>query len=319
MRPSASTVTFGPYRLDPSGPRLWKGEGSVALQPRPLAVLCYLAARPGAVVARDELIRTLWTGTYVTRAVLKVAVRAVREALGDDAESPRYIETVGREGYRFIGSDDARASLVRASAAGTIVGRARELAVLRAAFEAAGRGGRRVVFVTGEGGIGKTTLVERFLADVANDAALRIARGHCLEQYGGGEAYLPVLEAIGRLARDDGAGDVGGILVRHAPTWVPLLPALGTDCAAAPAESPGSSRMLREMADAVEVLTRAMTLVLVLEDLQWSDPSTIDLVAYLARREELARLLLIGTFRPADAIGAEHPLRRAMHDLHTSR
>src|SRR5262245_27977207 len=204
MTPSASTVTFGPYRLDPSGPRLWKGEEPVALQPRPLAVLCYLAARPGEVVARDELIRTLWAGTYVTRAVLKVAVRAVREALGDDADSPRYIEAVGREGYRFIGGDAARASEVPASPARTIVGRAHELAVLRAAFEEAARGARRIVLVTGEGGIGKTTLVERFLADVEHDAAARIARGHCLEQYGGGEAYLPVLEAIGRLARDDG-------------------------------------------------------------------------------------------------------------------
>ena len=84
-----STIPFGPYRLDPKGPKLWKGDESVALQKRPLAVLCYLAARPGELVGRDELIRTLWAGTYVSRAVLKVAVHAVREALGDDADWPR--------------------------------------------------------------------------------------------------------------------------------------------------------------------------------------------------------------------------------------
>src|SRR4029434_381429 len=112
----------------------------------------YLAARPGEVIGRDELIRTLWAGTYVTRAVLKVAVRAVREALGDDADSPRYIETVGREGYRFV-TEDAAAATSRAPspALGTRVGRAQELAVLRAAFEQAGGGARRIVFVTGEG------------------------------------------------------------------------------------------------------------------------------------------------------------------------
>src|SRR6185436_19478859 len=112
--------------------RLAKGDEPVPLQPRPLAVLCYLAARPGAVVGRDELIRTLWAGTHVTRAVLKVAVRAIREALGDDADSPRYIETVGREGYRFIAGDVAAGTPQESTpAAGTMVGREPEVAMLR--------------------------------------------------------------------------------------------------------------------------------------------------------------------------------------------
>ena len=100
---TTSGIIFGPYRLDVGGGRLWQGTDPVSLQPRPLAVLAYLAARPGAVVARDELIEQVWEGTHVTKAVLKVAVRAIREALDDDADTPRYIETVGREGYRFIG------------------------------------------------------------------------------------------------------------------------------------------------------------------------------------------------------------------------
>src|SRR5262249_59864810 len=78
---------------------------AVPLQPRPLAVLSYLAARAGTVVGRDELIAKLWDGAHVTKAVLKVAVRAIREALDDDADAPRYIETVGHEGYRFIGAE----------------------------------------------------------------------------------------------------------------------------------------------------------------------------------------------------------------------
>jgi len=298
-----SALTFGPFRLDPKGPRLWKGEESVALQPRPLAVLCYLATRPGQIIGRDELIRTLWAGTYVTRTVLKVAVHTLREALGDDADSPRYIETVGRKGYRFIAAETASGTAHTPQ----LVGRAGELALLRAAFDHAAGGARRIVFVTGEAGIGKTTLIEQFLADV--DA--RVARGRCLEQYGGGEAYLPVLEAIGRLARDDGTGETGRVLNRHAPTWAAQLPILETH---APPTTP--ARMLREIADALEVLTHEKTLVLVLEDLQWSDPSTIDLIAYLARRRETARLLVIATFRPADV--TDHPLERARQELHAS-
>jgi DNA-binding winged helix-turn-helix (wHTH) protein len=273
-----STVTFGPYRLDSKGPQLWRGEEPVALQRRPLAVLCYLAARPGEVVGRDELIRTLWAGTYVTRAVLKVAVHAVREALGDDADSPRYIETVGREGYRFIAQDTAAGTSHVPNP--TMVGRAHELAVLRAAFDQAARGARRIVLVTGEGGIGKTTLIEHFLADVAHAPDTWVARGQCLEQYGGGEAYLPVLEAIGRLARDDGAGEVGRILRLHAPTWL-HPPALDTDRAAGPRLPRGrhgcsrDGRCARGPHAREDPGARA-------RDLQWSDPSTVDLIAYRA-------------------------------------
>jgi DNA-binding winged helix-turn-helix (wHTH) protein/tetratricopeptide (TPR) repeat protein len=298
-----SALTFGPFRLDPKGPRLWKGEESVALQPRPLAVLCYLATRPGQIIGRDELIRTLWAGTYVTRTVLKVAVHTLREALGDDADSPRYIETVGRKGYRFIAAETAGGT----AHAPQLVGRAGELALLRAAFDHAAGGARRIVFVTGEAGIGKTTLIEHFLTNVDT----WVARGRCLEQYGGGEAYLPVLEAIGRLARDDSTGETIRVLNRHAPTWAAQLPILETH--AAPTTP---ARMLREMADALEVLARERTLALVLEDLQWSDPSTIDLIAYLARRRETARLLVIATFRPADV--TDHPLERARQELHAN-
>ncbi len=82
MPRAPNEITFGPYRLDVDGARLWAGNHLVPLQPRPLAVLSYLAARPGTVVSRDELIAQLWAGTYVTKAVLKVAVRAIREAHG---------------------------------------------------------------------------------------------------------------------------------------------------------------------------------------------------------------------------------------------
>jgi DNA-binding winged helix-turn-helix (wHTH) protein len=165
--PSATAITFGPYRLDPDGPRLWKGDHRVPLQPRPLAVLCYLAARPCAVVGREELIKTLWAGTYVTRAVLKVAVRAIRETLEDDADAPRYIETVGREGYRFIG-ERASGSTTRVGVPSrtrkvAMVGRERDVAALRAGFGQAIDGARQMFFVTGEAGIGKTTLIDRFV------------------------------------------------------------------------------------------------------------------------------------------------------------
>jgi predicted ATPase len=176
-----------------------------------------------------------------------------------------------------------------------------------------------VLFVTGEGGIGKTTLVDRFLATVQRAASPWVARGQCLEQYGGGEAYLPVLEAVGCLARDDATGEVDRVLRRHAPTWVSQLPALDAQRTAHPAATASPARMLREMADALEVLTRDRPLVLLLEDLHWSDTSTIELVAYVARRRQPARLLLLGTFRSADIVAWDHPLRAVEQDLLAKR
>lgn len=102
MRVQTSQLLFGPFRLDPSERRLWRGKREVALQPRPWAVLHYLVEHPGQVVSKEELLKEVWAGTYVTTTALKVSVRAIRVALGEDTGTPRYIETVGRVGYRFI-------------------------------------------------------------------------------------------------------------------------------------------------------------------------------------------------------------------------
>ena len=87
MESGQDLLCFGPFRVD-AFQRLWRGDQLVDLAARPLAVLRYLADRPGQVVTKQELLRELWAGTYVTRAVLKVAVRTIREALGEDARAP---------------------------------------------------------------------------------------------------------------------------------------------------------------------------------------------------------------------------------------
>ena len=324
MAQTRSGITFGPYRLDVAGARLWRGDEPVAIQPRPLAVLAYLAARPGAAVSRDELIATLWSGTYVTKAVLKVAVRAIREALDDDADAPRYVETVGREGYRFIGGAAGAAPAPQrpgaAPARVTVVGREQDLARLHAGLARAMSDTRTIVFVSGEAGVGKTTLIDRFIAEVAPAGDICAARGQCLEQYGEGEAYLPILEALSGLVRDDRSGELGETLARHAPSWVSQLAVAPNQPApsrrdAAMATMP--ARMLREMADALEVVTLHRVLILVLEDLQWSDPSTVDLIDCIARRRQPARLLVIGSLRPVATTAGEHPLRGVQHELQT--
>jgi predicted ATPase len=130
---------------------------------------------------------------------------------------------------------------------------------------------------------------------------------------------LPVLEALGRLCREPEGERLIGLLGRHAPTWLVQIPALIDDAELEAlqrkVQGVTRERMLRELAEAVEVLTAETPLVLVLEDLQWSDYSTLDLIPYLAQRRGSARLLLLGTYRPADVIVSGNPLRAIRQEL----
>src|SRR5262249_51253230 len=112
----------------------------------------------------------------------------------------------------------------RRHAALPVVGRAAEFEHLQRGLEQVQRGERQLVFVTGEPGIGKTTVVDAWLARVGTEAAIWSVRGQCIEHYGAGEAYLPVLEALGRVCRQAGQQWLVRVLRQYAPTWLVQLP-----------------------------------------------------------------------------------------------
>jgi predicted ATPase len=188
---------------------------------------------------------------------------------------------------------------------------------LQHSLEKALTGKRQLVFVTGEPGIGKTALVDTFLLGAA--VRLHIARGQCIEHYGAGEAYLPVLEALEGLCRRPGHERLVQLLRQHAPLWLAQMPALlnSRERVTLQQEVQGATRerMLREIVAFVEVLTSEVPLVLWLEDLHWCDPSTLDLIAMLARRREPARLLIISSYRSGEVLMDGHPLRAVQQEL----
>jgi len=206
-------ITFGQFRLDLTNECLWRGARAISLRPKAFAVLKLLIENPGQLVSKQKVLDTVWPGTFVGDAVLKDNIRQLREALEDDAGSPSYIETAHRRGYRFIGKTSEPAPVENSTKAVPVsavspkipdpstsatairvLGREAELAKLRNRLDIALAGDRQVVFVTGEAGIGKTTLVQAFLEKAGQSPNIRIARGQCLEQYGAGEAYLPLLD-----------------------------------------------------------------------------------------------------------------------------
>jgi len=160
----------------------------------------------GRLVTQDQLLQAVWPDTFVQPEVLKYQIADIRSVLGDRPKSPLFIETLPRRGYRFVAAvreiDDGEPSSLPGAPRGRLVGRARELAELRSCFEKALQGERQFVFVTGEPGIGKTALVDEFQRQaVAEQPSPLIARGQCVEGYGGTEAYYPMLEAVGQLCR----------------------------------------------------------------------------------------------------------------------
>src|SRR5439155_10883753 len=107
-----------------------------------------------------------------------------------------------------------------------LVGRETELLQLHCWLETALHGQRQVVFVTGEPGIGKTALVETFLRHLDAVDTLWLGRGQCIEHYGAGEPYLPLLQALGELGRGADRAEFVAVLRHYAPSWLLQLPAL---------------------------------------------------------------------------------------------
>jgi DNA-binding winged helix-turn-helix (wHTH) protein len=314
-------VRFDAFELDEANARLLRSGAPVPLAPTPFGVLCALARQPGALLTTNALLDQVWGHQFVTDSVLRTAISELRTALDDDARKPRFIETVSRRGYRFI----ATTSAIVATAPGPVaesgstqstsfIGRNHALSRLRANWDLACAGQRKVVWVAGEPGIGKTTLIEHFVAGLGD---VLCVRGQCVEQYGSGEPYLPVLEALSQLCRSDGS--LVSLLRSVAPTWLLQLPWLSTpeerDMLRRDLAGASADRMLREMGEVLDRCGERQPLLLVTEDLHWSDRATIQLIDYIARRRGSAPLMWLGSFRLADIVALDHPLNRLRREL----
>jgi DNA-binding winged helix-turn-helix (wHTH) protein/tetratricopeptide (TPR) repeat protein len=330
QRAEVRMKSFERFRLDVANQCLWRGETRVSLMPKPFAVLRYLVEHPGRLVTHDQLLSAIWPDTYVQPEVLRRYILEIRRALGDRVESPRFIRTFPKRGYQFVApvTDDALPNDLESTPAAStpLVGRGATLDELDRYLSRVLSGHREVVFVVGEPGIGKTSLVDAFQRATASRLEVAIARGQSVEGFAGKEPYYPLLEALSLVARGPSGTVVVDTLATHAPTWLIQFPSLirADQQAALQREIQGATRerMVRELCEALEVITQTVPLVLILEDLHWVDPSTVDVVSAIARRREPARLLLVGTFRPADLILSESPLKTLKHDLqlhHLSR
>ncbi len=287
-----------------------RNDQEIKLQRKALAVLWTLASHPGEPVTRSVLMDAVWPGAVVVDDVLSYQIKALRQAIEDDPRHPRYILTAHRIGFRFVVPGPPVAAVPDSQ----IVGRDAEVQTLLASHAAVSQGRRQVIFLCGEAGIGKTALLDEFISRLrAQSPAARIYRGHCLEVTGESEAYQPILDVLDQGVRSTEGEALIEELRRGAPSWLRQLPRFLTPeelerlqrvTVGTPPE-----RQRRELAEALEAYTAAHPLVLIIEDLHWSDASTVALLGLLAQRDEAARLLVICSCRPVETIIAQHPAR----------
>jgi DNA-binding winged helix-turn-helix (wHTH) protein/tetratricopeptide (TPR) repeat protein len=308
--------SFGAFRFDGRTGQLWRERRELKLTPRAAEVLHVLAECAPDLVTKKELFERVWRGMAVSDDALTSCIRELRQTLGDRSWRPRYIETKHRRGYRLM-MPARRASRAAATASTPprLIGRAEEIRLLHRCSAEAEAERRQLVFITGEAGIGKTSLLGAFLATIRGGA--KVAHGQCLDHHGVSEPYLPLIEALTRLAGASRGAAVKTILAKQAPSWLAQMPSLWSRAeraAMAVRTRASPERMMRELTLALEAIAVGGLLVLVLEDLHWSDASTLDWLSHVARRPESAPLLVIATFRPAEAT-AQPGLRNLVTEL----
>jgi predicted ATPase/DNA-binding winged helix-turn-helix (wHTH) protein len=335
-----SIVRFGGFELNVRAGELRRQGRTVRLQDKPLQLLMLLLGKPThELVTREEIQEHIWgTSRFLDfEDSLNQAVRKLREALRDSPLSPRFLETIPRRGYRFLMPIDEKlqvASLPEpgmtakpppaTAPQGITVGRRREISELRSVLQATKENGGRLFCVSGEPGIGKTTLVETFLAGLVPGFHCYVASGRCSERLSGAEAYLPILEGLESLMCGASAEIVRNLLFEVAPSWYVQTTAFTSRSVpsaplAADAASASQERKKREFVVLLKSLTREQPLIFFIDDMHWADVSTVDLLSYVIPHCGSLPVLVMATYRPSDMMLANHPFLEAKLELQTRR
>ena len=314
---------FGRFRLSADATMLLRDGVAIPLAPKALRTLLTLVERAGEVVTKQQLLETVWPDSFVEDTGLTRNISVVRRALADGGDD--CIVTVARLGYRFTakveqvesnaGPRPMRAAISRGDRRAIVVGRDEELKTLHRAFDNAIDGPGQMVAVTGEPGIGKTTVVDSFLLEINGTCA--IGRGRCSERLAGTEPHLPVLEALNELTTDNPR--LTDILGARAPTWLrhiaPRSSSRPQSVEGVEQDAKSSERLMWELTTFLEEASSEQPVVLVFEDLHWTDLSTVDVLAHLAARMARLRLLIVVTYRHHELALRDHPFMQVRAEL----
>lgn len=310
---------FDGYELDTARYELRGPDGPIGIEPRALDVLHHLVVNRDRVVAKEELLDTIWGDRFVSEAALTTALRTVRLAVGDSGKEQRLIRTVVRRGYQFVGPVTEASTRPATSPAGEIplpprlagslglgfAGREHERALLGDAWKAAAEGELQAVLVSGEAGIGKTTLCGVAAAAAHAEGAV-VLYGRCDEELS--IPYQPWREVLATL--DHHLPDV---LAGHEGALAPLMGGTATADRDSDSARYALNTAVIDVLDAVA--SRGPPALVVLDDLHWADGQTLALVRHLVERAPTSPALVVCTFRDTD-VDASHPLTGLLAATH---
>ena len=351
MQTPGAIYEFGQFRLEVDQRRLLRDGEDVPIRAKVFDTLLTLVVNGGNLVTKDALMRAVWPDAVVEEGNLAHNLTELRKALGERGSGQEHIQTVSGKGYRFTATVrivakqprdaglaagwEQRLAAARVSLAAkagepadapawdaNVVGREAEIHELFTALDDARRGRAQLICITGEPGIGKSTLAGQFAAEcAARREVCAFATGRCSERLAGSEAYLPILEALETLLQGPWGAECGELLKLAAPTWyvrvAPLWASAEPSFASIVADARAASleRLKRELAAFFGELSNAVPVVLFLDDLHWADASTVEMLAYLARKMATARLLTIAAYRPSDMKITGHPFIALQQEL----
>ena len=320
VRVDVTSFRFDGFELDAARYELRSSGASISIEPRAFDLLHHLVVHRDRVVPKEELFDSLWGDRFVGEAALTTALRTARIAIGDSGKEQRLIRTVLRRGYQFVGNvlessptnraayarlDSLPARLGESSGLG-FAGRDDERAILEQAYkEVATSGQRQVVFVSGEAGIGKTTLCSVVAAGAHRDGAL-VLYGRCDDELS--IPYQPWREVIAGLR-----AEFPDVIADRGDALGPLVGlASGEDV------DSDSARfaLFSAVVDVLDTVTAdGPPALIVLDDLHWADVQTLAVVRHLLQRAMATPVLVVATFRDSD-IDPGHPLAGLLATAH---
>lgn len=322
---------FGQFRLNTDTQLLCCDGSSVRLQPKIYHLLLFFLRNPGKLISKTDLLNEVWPGRIVEDTSVRLAINSLRKALHDESRAPRYILTSTKNGYRFLaevktltesndGYPDSAprfCEVFQGHSSQVLTSKKVALAGLIDAFNSVHSGERKLVFLKGKQGSGKTHLIEEFLHDISA-CDFDVLRSRCVFLGKAAEPFMPVLEALERRCLRSGGDLLIERLFRVAPTWLyPLLCTLSEDTLKALCPKilhMTTGRMLREGADLFESLAGDRPFIVIVDNSQWCDEFTLDLINLLAFRCSPAKLLVIIGYRP-DNTAARSFIDSMRHEL----